>query len=230
MKKGWLDFREIKASVRFEQVLEHYGIELRPAKGSELLGLCPFHEDTKPSFRVNTEKRVYHCFGCDAKGNVLDFVMNDKCAAGTGRFLEVMARTLEIELEDMGELSLSGKDNVSVSSLCTVFAESEVVSLVGADHKTADICRGLHISIAKRITAQVKRIGLEEEVVMTGGVAKNIGVVKELERNLGCKIRPPHTLYQGEGYLGQTVNEGADCQPLKYVDAVLCKFTTEPNF
>ncbi|HHT9130729.1 MAG TPA: 2-hydroxyacyl-CoA dehydratase, partial [Candidatus Brocadiaceae bacterium] len=125
----------------------------------------------------------------DARGNVLDFVMNDKCAAGTGRFLEVMARTVEIDLEDMGQISLSGKDNVSISSLCTVFAESEVVSLIGADHKTADICRALHISIAKRITAQVKRIGLEEEIVMTGGVAKNIGVVTELEKNLGCKIK-----------------------------------------
>jgi len=125
----------------------------------------------------------------DANGNVLDFVMNDKCAAGTGRFLEVMARTLEIDLEEMGPISLNGKDNVSVSSLCTVFAESEVVSLIGADHKTADICKGLHLSIAKRITAQVKRIGLEEEIVMTGGVAKNIGVVTELERNLGCKIK-----------------------------------------
>ncbi len=125
----------------------------------------------------------------DGNGNVLDFVMNDKCAAGTGRFLEVMARTLEIDLEEMGPISLTGKNNVSVSSLCTVFAESEVVSLIGADHRTADICRGLHISIAKRITAQLKRVGLEEEVVMTGGVAKNIGVVTELETSLGCKIR-----------------------------------------
>jgi len=125
----------------------------------------------------------------DANGNVLDFVMNDKCAAGTGRFLEVMARTLEIDLEEMGPISLNGKNNVSVSSLCTVFAESEVVSLIGADHKTADICKGLHLSIAKRITAQVKRIGLEEEIVMTGGVAKNIGVVTEMEKNLGCKIK-----------------------------------------
>jgi len=125
----------------------------------------------------------------DANGNVLDFVMNDKCAAGTGRFLEVMARTLEIDLEEMGPISLNGKNSVSVSSLCTVFAESEVVSLIGADHKTADICKGLHLSIAKRITAQVKRIGLEEEIVMTGGVAKNIGVVTELESSLGCKIK-----------------------------------------
>jgi len=125
----------------------------------------------------------------DGNGNVLDFVMNDKCAAGTGRFLEVMARTHTPDLEEMGPLSLNGKEVASVSSLCTVFAESEVVSLVGADHKTADICKGLHVSIAKRITAQVKRIGLEEEVAMTGGVAKNIGVVTELERNLGCKIK-----------------------------------------
>ena len=108
----------------------------------------------------------------DGKGNVLDFVMNDKCAAGTGRFLEVMARTLEIELDDMGEISLKGNDGLTVSSLCTVFAESEVVSLIGADSKTPDICRSLHKSIAKRITGQVKRVGLEEELAMTGGVAK----------------------------------------------------------
>ncbi len=127
----------------------------------------------------------------DAKGNVVDFSMNDKCAAGTGRFLEVMARTLEIELDDMGELSLKGKDNVSISSLCTVFAESEVVSLIGADHKVPDICKALHISIAKRVSAQAKRVGLEETVVMTGGVAKNIGVVRELEKKLLCTIKMP---------------------------------------
>ncbi|KKL51227.1 hypothetical protein LCGC14_2297610, partial [marine sediment metagenome] len=127
----------------------------------------------------------------DAKGNVLDFSMNDKCAAGTGRFLEVMARTLEIELDDMGELSLKGKENVSISSLCTVFAESEVVSLIGADHKPEDICKGLHVSIGKRISAQAKRVGMEDDVVMTGGVAKNIGVVRELEKKLLCSIKIP---------------------------------------
>ena len=74
MKKGWVDFKQVKASVTFEQLLAHYELKLKPAKGSELLGLCPFHQDTKPSFRVNTEKNVFHCFGCDAKGNVLDFV------------------------------------------------------------------------------------------------------------------------------------------------------------
>jgi len=127
----------------------------------------------------------------DAKGNVLDFSMNDKCAAGTGRFLEVMARTLEIELDEMGDLSLQGNDNVSISSLCTVFAESEVVSLIGADHKTKDICKGLNVSIGKRVSAQAKRVGVEEDVVMTGGVAKNIGVVRELEKKLLCSIKIP---------------------------------------
>ncbi len=125
----------------------------------------------------------------DPNGNVIDFVMNDKCAAGTGRFLEVMARTLEIELEEMGLLSLQGNDKLTISSLCTVFAESEVVSLIGADHKREDICRALHIAIAKRITAQARRVGIEEQVVMSGGVAKNVGVVRELERLLNTKLR-----------------------------------------
>jgi predicted CoA-substrate-specific enzyme activase len=125
----------------------------------------------------------------DQNGNVVDFVMNDKCAAGTGRFLEVMARTLEIELEDMGPLSLQGNDKLSISSLCTVFAESEVVSLIGADQKREDICRALHIAIAKRIAAQARRVGVEEQVVMSGGVAKNVGVVKELERLLSTRLR-----------------------------------------
>lgn len=124
----------------------------------------------------------------DKNGNVVDFVMNDKCAAGTGRFLEVMARTLEIELDDMGEISLKGTKEINISSLCTVFAESEVVSLIGASSKAEDICKSLHVSIAKRIVAQVKRVGIEEDVVMSGGVAKNIGVVNEIEKKLGCKI------------------------------------------
>jgi predicted CoA-substrate-specific enzyme activase len=125
----------------------------------------------------------------DPSGNVIDFVMNDKCAAGTGRFLEVMARTLEIELEEMGHLSLQGSGQLSISSLCTVFAESEVVSLVGADHKREDICKALHMAIAKRISAQARRVGIEEHVVMSGGVAKNIGMVKEMERLLGTRLK-----------------------------------------
>lgn len=174
----------------------------------------------------------------DANGNVLDFVMNDKCAAGTGRFLEVMARTLEIDLEEMGPISLKGKNSVSVSSLCTVFAESEVVSLIGADHKTADICKGLHLSIAKRITAQLKRIGLEEEIVMTGGVAKNVGVVAELESSLGCKIRISEEP-QINGALGAALIAWEKAQPKTHIsvsvtgnssgESSIAEFSAEEN-
>ncbi len=168
----------------------------------------------------------------DAKGNVLDFSMNDKCAAGTGRFLEVMARTLEIELDDMGELSLKGTDSVSISSLCTVFAESEVVSLIGADHKTENICKGLHVSIAKRVSAQAKRVGLEEDVIMTGGVAKNIGVVRELEKKLSCSIQIPDepqiagalgaALIALENALSQkTAGKGVECKEVSIADVEL---------
>ncbi len=125
----------------------------------------------------------------DANGNVLDFVMNDKCAAGTGRFLEVMARTLEIDLDEMGPLSLEGSGKLAISSLCTVFAESEVVSLIGADNKVPDICRALHMAISKRIAAQARRVGVVEQVVMSGGVAKNVGMVKELEKLIGTRLR-----------------------------------------
>lgn len=128
----------------------------------------------------------------DKNGNVSDFVMNDKCAAGTGRFLEVMARTLEIDLDDMGEISLKGAKEINISSLCTVFAESEVVSLIGASSRTEDICKSLHASIAKRIVAQVKRVGVEDDIIMSGGVAKNVGVVSELEKKLDSKIRISH--------------------------------------
>ena len=124
----------------------------------------------------------------DKNGNVLDFTMNDKCAAGTGRFLEVMARTLEIELDDMGTISLKGTKEISISNLCTVFAESEVVSLIGASSKVEDICKSLNASIAKRIVAQAKRVGIDDDIIMSGGVAKNIGVVKELEKKLETKI------------------------------------------
>ena len=124
----------------------------------------------------------------DKNGNVLDFTMNDKCAAGTGRFLEVMARTLEIELDDMGDISLKGTKEISISNLCTVFAESEVVSLIGASSKVEDICKSLNASIAKRIVAQAKRVGVDDDIIMSGGVAKNIGVVKELEKKLESKI------------------------------------------
>ena len=127
----------------------------------------------------------------DANGELKDFVMNDKCAAGTGKFLEMMARTLELEIEDLGAVSLKAKEKVPISSMCTVFAESEVISLVAQNKETPDIIKGLCDSVASRTAALVGRVGKEEKVMMTGGVAKNQGVVKSLNEKLDVLLVIP---------------------------------------
>lgn len=127
----------------------------------------------------------------DEEGRINNFAMNDKCAAGTGRFLEVMARTLEVALEDLGKLSVSAGKTAKISSMCTVFAESEVVSLIAQGEKREAIIAGLHEAISKRITSMTKQVGLRREVVFTGGVAKNVGMQTSLEQVLGLKINIP---------------------------------------
>lgn len=122
------------------------------------------------------------------EGKVRDFAMNDKCAAGTGRFLEVMARALELDLNDFGALSLEADKPASISSTCTVFAESEVISLISRGDTRENIIAGIHDSIASRVSSLVKRVGLTEPVMMTGGVAKNSGIVRALEQKLNIKI------------------------------------------
>jgi predicted CoA-substrate-specific enzyme activase len=115
------------------------------------------------------------------KGRVADFVMNDKCAAGTGRFLEVMAHVLGLKLEEMGPLSLTSKNVCNISSTCTVFAETEVVSLRAQGKAVEDLIAGIHRSIASRVVIMGASIRLEKETAFTGGVAKNTGVRKALE-------------------------------------------------
>lgn len=124
----------------------------------------------------------------DEKGAVKNFIMNDKCAAGTGRFLEMMARTLGLSLEEMSTLGLTWKEDVVISSMCTVFAESEVVSLVAQNKAVSDIINGLNNSVAAKVSTLIKRLGLEGEYMMTGGVAKNLGVVRAIERKLGIQL------------------------------------------
>jgi predicted CoA-substrate-specific enzyme activase len=124
----------------------------------------------------------------DDDGNVKNFAMNDKCAAGTGRFLEVMANALEVDLDKFGAFALSADQPSKISSLCTVFAESEVISLIAKGEKRENIIAGIHESIAARVGALANRTGLRPAVMMTGGVAKNIGVVKALEKKIGQPI------------------------------------------
>jgi predicted CoA-substrate-specific enzyme activase len=124
-------------------------------------------------------------------GRVVNFAMNDKCAAGTGRFLEVMASALDIPLDKMDELAFESQEGLTISSTCTVFAESEVVSLISQGKKPRDISMAVSRAIARRTAGLAKRIGVKDQVVMTGGVAKNRAVVRLLSEDIGHPIRVP---------------------------------------
>jgi benzoyl-CoA reductase subunit D len=128
---------------------------------------------------------------CEGNGKVVDFVINEKCAAGAGAFIEAMARALELKLEEMGELSLQSTKAVPMNAQCVVFAESEVVSLVHAKMPKADIVRAVHDAIASRIISMVRRVGVEKEVILIGGMAQNIGFVDSLRRGLEMEIVVP---------------------------------------
>ncbi|WP_071028215.1 acyl-CoA dehydratase activase [Peptoniphilus raoultii] len=121
-------------------------------------------------------------------GMLENFVMNDKCAAGTGRFLDVIARALEVNVSDLEKLDAQSKKDIAISSTCTVFAESEVISQLASGSKIEDIVRGIHNAIAARVGSLAKRVGLMDDVVFTGGVALNHGMVRALSDNTGHKI------------------------------------------
>ena len=121
-------------------------------------------------------------------GNVTNFVMNDKCAAGTGRFLEIMARTLELSIDEMARVGLKHNEDIVISSICTVFAESEIISLIAQNKETCDIVHGLNESVANKAVSLVNRVKAEPKFMMTGGVAKNDGVVQAISQKLKAEI------------------------------------------
>jgi predicted CoA-substrate-specific enzyme activase len=120
----------------------------------------------------------------NASGEIADFCMNDKCAAGTGRFLQAAAAALDIPLDDLGPLSLQGKRPIRISTTCTVFAESEVLAWIGKGKKIEDILWGVHKSIASRSVSLMRRVGINDEITFTGGVSRNEGMVRALEERL----------------------------------------------
>jgi predicted CoA-substrate-specific enzyme activase len=124
-------------------------------------------------------------------GRLIDFAMNDKCAAGTGRFLEVISESLGLKVEELGPISLKSTRKVSISSTCTVFAQQEVITRLSEGIAMEDIVAGIHGAIASRIARMVDRFKIEPDVVLTGGVAKNTGILKALESSLGCGILVP---------------------------------------
>lgn len=165
--------------------------------------------------------------GQDAKGlkikdgKLLDFVMNDKCAAGTGRFLEVLAETLGVELEDLGGISLESTKKVPISSTCTIFAQQEVVARLSEGLPVEDIVAGVHDALAGRVARMVQRLRVEPDVVLTGGVAKNVGVVKAMKEHLKYDILVPTdpllTGARGAAILGRelTLRAVAEGKPIE---------------
>lgn len=124
----------------------------------------------------------------NSKGEVTNFAMNDKCAAGTGRFIEVMARTIELDVKAFSEISISSKNPASISSLCAVFAESEVINLISKGENRENIVAGIYEAISARIAGMVRHLNIQSPVMMTGGVAQNAGLVQVLEKKIDKPI------------------------------------------
>jgi len=134
------------------------------------------------------EGRAMHT---DADGKVLDFVINERCAAGAGSFTEAMARALEIEVEEIGPLSLKATEAVPMNAQCAVFAESEVVTLVHQKTSKENIARAIHDAIASRISSMARRLSIEQDIVLVGGMANNVGFVDSLKRELNMDVTIP---------------------------------------
>jgi predicted CoA-substrate-specific enzyme activase len=173
------------------------------------------------SFIYPNTRTVIDMGGQDAKGikvgeggEVKDFVMNDKCAAGTGRFLGNSAEVLSLPLDDIGKISLQAKNPVRLTTVCTVFVESDIMSYLAQGKKVEDILGGVHSAIAARTISLVRRVGIEEEVTFTGGVSLNIGMVQALENKLGMKINvSPESHYMGALGAGILALERAEKGP-----------------
>ncbi len=128
---------------------------------------------------------------CDERGIMTDFVVNERCAAGAGTFIEAMARALEIKMEDMGTLSLKAERASSINAACVIFGESDVVSLIHKQEPKHEIARAVYDAMADRVSSMVHRLGINPEIVLVGGVAKDIGFVTSLKRKLGIDITVP---------------------------------------
>jgi len=134
----------------------------------------------------------------DDQGRVLQYLYNDKCASGTGRFLEVIADALGIELDALGAIAETSTERLALSNQCVVFAETEILSLVSEGKETADIVMAMHRAVARRAAAMAKSIGLVGDVAMTGGVARNAGMFRALGESLGADLKPvPHPQING---------------------------------
>lgn len=182
-----------KANISFDHInnliATGYGRKIVPFKSDEISeischarGAHFLYPDTKTVIDIGGQDSK--AISLDENGEAVDFNMNDKCAAGTGRFLEEMAKALDTTVENLGKLSLKSKKNLVISSMCTVFAESEVVSLLAENEAREDIAKALHNAIADRVLSLAHKVRIANAVTLTGGVAKNIGVIEAIKSKL----------------------------------------------
>jgi benzoyl-CoA reductase subunit D len=157
--------------------------------GADARGVIHLFPEARTVIDVGAEEG--RAIKVDARGKVVDFAINEKCAAGAGAFTEAMARALDVTLEELGPLSLQSTKAIPMNAQCAVFAESEVVSLVHAKTPKPDMARAIHDAIADRITSMVRRVGVEEKIALIGGVARNPGFVRSLEEDLSTKVLIP---------------------------------------
>ncbi len=164
------------------------------------------------NFLNNEIRSVIDVGGQDCKvisineyGELIDFRMNEKCAAGTGRYLEIMAELLGLSLTELGTISLKSKTPISLSSVCSIYAQSEVLSYISRKIKKQDIAAGINFAMAKRVQKMTEKISLTPKFTITGGVAKNIGVVKNLESLMGVQFQPLRVDSQLIGALGASI-------------------------
>ncbi len=169
--------------------------------------LAPFYDDTKSIVGCDSLGAVFlhpaarsvidvgaeegRGMRCDETGKIIDFEVNEKCAAGAGAFTEAMSRALEVKLEEIGPLSLKATEEIPMNAQCTVFAESEVVTMVHNKVSKANMAKAVHDAMASRITSMVRKIGFNKDVVLVGGVANNIGFVDSLNKDLELEVVVP---------------------------------------
>ena len=163
--------------------------ETKSIVGCDSLGAVFLHPATRSVIDVGAEEG--RGMRCDETGKILDFEVNEKCAAGAGAFTEAMSRALEMPLEEFAKISLKATEEIPMNAQCTVFAESEVVTMVHNKVSKANMAKAVHDAMASRISSMIRKIGFDKDVVIVGGVAKNVGFVESLNQDLGLKVVVP---------------------------------------
>ena len=211
-KQAFSGFDPTKAAEQtVEEALEQAHIQKNDvaffvATGSNM-EMAPYANSTVSTMGADAKAAIYHfpkartiidvgaeearAVKCDEKGVMVDFVVNERCAAGAGAFIEAMARALEVKLEDMGPLSLKAERASPINASCVIFGESDVVSLIHRQESKPEIARAVFDAMADRISSMVHRLGVNPDVVLVGGVAKDVGFIASLNRKLGVSVLIP---------------------------------------